>query len=119
MCLISVYPDAVGWIQSPNELIRGLSEFCADKWYDLGVQLDVPVSELKAIYSNNFAFGVKRCLSETLTWWYNNTESPGGANWGDICASLHAINEKALAAKVAKKHGKHMYTCPNKTVDPI
>ena len=107
--LISVYPHAVGWIQTPNELIKGLSGFHADKWYELGVELNVPVAELDVFHSNYIRSDrVKRCLSVTLTWWYENTESPGGANWGDICAALHAINEKALAAKVAKEHGKHI-----------
>ena len=105
--LISVYPHAIGWIQTPNELIRGLSGFHADKWHELGVELNVPVAELNVIHSNYIrSDGVKRCLSETLTCWYKNTESP---NWGDICAALHTINEKALAARVAKEHGKHLY----------
>ena len=100
---------SVGWIRSENELIREFSRFHADNWYNLGVQLNVPIRELRAINSNYIrSDGVKRCLSETLTWWYNNPESSGGVTWDSICVALHAVDEKALAAKLARKHGKHV-----------
>ena len=68
------------------------------------MQLNVPNSTLKAIEHNYMlAGGVGRCLSETLTSWYNNNRN---ASWNEICAALHTVNEVALAKKVAKNHGK-------------
>lgn len=99
----------IGWIKSENVLLKkGLEQFPADKWYQLGVALGVPVDELKTIQSGYIMLsgGVKRCLSETLEWWYRNT--PGGATWSDLCVALHAVDERALAKKVAKDHGNYM-----------
>ena len=93
-----------GKIPSENELIMGLSGLSATKWYKLGVALNLSDGTLNTIEVNNMnTYGVERCLSGTLIRWYNNT--PGGT-WGDICAALYAIDERVLARKVARAHGK-------------
>ena len=98
----------------------GLSEFSAANWHKLGVALSISDDTLKIFQANHMGtIGVDRCLSATLAHWYKNTT---GGTWGDICAALFAIDERALARKVAKNHGKYVavlrsvsmtrYQCP-------
>lgn len=99
------FPETVGGIEDETTLIKDLAKFPSAKWHELGVQLNVPLDQLQTIQSNHVqSGGVKRCLAETLGWWYKNNRR--GATWGDICAALHAVEEGHLATKVAKAHGK-------------
>ena len=108
MVLISLFSSCTsGRIEDESTLIKGLSRFPPAKWHQFGLELSVPVSTLKGFEHDYLQRGGgKRCLIETLEWWYNNTR--GSATWGDICAALHAVEEGVLAAKVAKEHGKRL-----------
>ena len=99
------FPETVGGIEDENTLIKDLARFPPAKWHELGLQLNVPLDQLRIIQSNHMQNGgVMRCLVETLGWWYKNNRH--GATWGDICAALHAVEEGSLATKVARTHGK-------------
>ena len=105
MSLIST----IGRILSETPLLKGLNKFPPSKWHQLGVQLNIPASTLTTFESNYMLNGgVKRCLTETLVWWYHNTTS---ASWNQICAALHTVNEEVLAKKVARDHGKLSTHC--------
>ena len=106
MVLLSLFSSCTaGRIKDDSTLIKGLLKFPTPKWYQFGLELNVPSGILKGIEHDYIQRGgVKQCLNETLIWWYNNTR--GCATWGDICTALHAVEEGALAAKVAKEHGK-------------
>ena len=105
MSLIST----IGRILSETSLLKGLNKFPPSKWHQLGVQLNIPASTLTTLESNYMLNGgVKRCLTETLVWWYNNTTS---ASWNQICAALHTVNEEVLAKKVARDYGKLSTHC--------
>ena len=102
--MISRLIFSAGKIHTPNALLKGLSKFTSARWRDLGVELNVPTTRLKEIEYNYIKLpdGAKRCLDETLEWWYNNNPD---ATWNDICAALHAIHAVTLATDVAREHG--------------
>ena len=100
----------VGKIFTANALIRGLSKFPTTKWRELGVELNIPINKLNEIEYNfvKLPNGVKRCLDETLEWWFNNKPD---TTWNDICAALHAIHASTVATEVAREHGKLYLVC--------
>ena len=74
-----------------------------DKWYHLGVQLKVPISDLKAIrtqYLNN----PDDCLLEMLSCWLSNTTpSP---TWQTVVDALccAAIGRQQVADNIKRKY---------------
>lgn len=81
-----------------------LSLYPSANWHKLGMALNISADTLRTIETNYMnSYGVERCLSEALIWWYKN--NPDGV-WGDICTALYAVGSKVLAKKVASKHGK-------------
>jgi len=74
---------------------------CCTKWYDLGVQLKVPVDTLKT-----FEIDCQHCsdqLREVITTWLKNGENP---TWWAILEALRSpvIGEANLAKKIHQEH---------------
>ena len=77
--------------------INALNPVC-DKWYRIGVQLEVPISNLK-----NIARDSMDPLCDTLDFWMRNDPS---ASWRCLVDALKApsVGEKQLAKTVEEKY---------------
>ena len=97
--------------QKPKELdLDDLETLCEElrsikrRWYNIGVQLQVPVADLQRIeseYKNDHS----TCLRQMLIKWLET----GSANWGALIDALqapivHGDENKALAEVLLKKY---------------
>ena len=78
----------------------------ADKWYFLGVQLQVPIETLKCIRKENLS--VSECLLEMLIVWLKCTNPP--STWNILIEALESppVGETLLAQQLRDKY------CPRK-----
>ena len=68
------------------------------RWYELGLQLDVPPTELNKI---RYQYGDPNvCLREMLMYWLKQTESP--PSWSALVTALRrrSVGENVLALKL-------------------
>ena len=74
------------------------------KWYNIGVQLDVPTFQLKNIEKKTS--DLMDQLRDTLDYWMNHNFSP---SWRHLVDALRApsVDEKRLAEEIEEK-----YCCP-------
>ena len=74
----------------------------ADKWYSLGVQLQVPIESLKCIETEHHQ--MNRCLLEMLTVWLKCTTPP--PTWNILTEALESppVGERLLAQKLRDKY---------------
>lgn len=77
--------------------INELHAVC-DKWYEIGVQLEVPILDLKSISLDSMD-----PLCDTLYCWMRNVPSP---SWRCLADALKAplVGEKQLAEEIEKKY---------------
>ena len=75
----------------------------AQDWYELGVQLGIEPHTLKQIESDHQSKGVRRLLSEMVTFWLDNCENK---SWTKIAAALRKIGQCKLAAKIGWYDGQ-------------
>ena len=77
--------------------INALNPVC-DKWYKIGVQLEVPVPNLK-----NIARDSMDPLCDTLDYWMRNGPSP---SWSCLVDALKvpSVGEKQLAKTLEEKY---------------
>ena len=83
----------------PKELNRYVTEM-ATKYYDIGLELEIPDSQLRIIKNdNNFHNDQEKCR-EMLTMWLANDKS---ATWKKLCDTLQKehIGLKVHAEKIA------------------
>ena len=87
--------------ESPSvaALLRELKR--VKNWHMLGIYLDVPPEELKAI-SQQFlnAEGIDRCKAELFELWLKLTPN---ASWDDVVSALEGISEKRLAEEIKSR----------------
>ncbi len=89
-----------------------LSDMLADLhqvvgWLLLGIHLDVPLSDLQKI-RHQFNENVDQCKTEMLIT-YSKLKEP---SWVDIVDALRRSGERALAVRLARKHGNDCHlTC--------
>ena len=79
---------------------QAISEECAHKWFDLGLQLDVPAKKLRNIEKdcpNNCQDAMKKMIQEWLDLCPNPT-------WRIIVSSLRKIGMIALANDVEREY---------------
>ena len=83
--------------------INALHSVC-DKWYTIGVQLEVPTFELRNIVKKSVHSMDQLC--DTLDYWMNKVSSP---TWRHLVDALKApsVSENRLAEEIEKK-----YCCP-------
>ena len=72
----------------------------ADKWEDIGIQLDIDEDLLCKVKSDNH--GDKNCLREMLRIWLKR-ESPQ-SSWTDLAEGLEYLEEEDLAKKLKEKY---------------
>ena len=77
--------------------INALNSVC-DKWYKIGVQLEVPLPNLK-----NIARDSMDPLCDTLDYWMRNSPSP---SWKHLVGALEALSvgETQLAKALEEKY---------------
>ena len=68
-----------------------------DKWYKIGVQLEVPISNL------NIASNSVDPLCNTLDYWMRNTPSPSWSHIVDVLKTPR-VGEKRLAQEIEEKY---------------
>lgn len=83
-----------------GEILKQLDGVIA-LWLPLGVQLNVPYSDLQVI-SCNHRGDARRCMMEMIQSWLNNTLDP---KWSTIVQALAKIGHKRLAHKIALNYG--------------
>ena len=80
--------------------INALHSVCP-KWYNIGVQLEVPSFQLKIIEKKSS--DLMDQLRDTLDYWMNNNPS---ASWRHLVYALKApsVGEKRLAEQIKEEH---------------
>ena len=80
--------------------INALHSVC-DKWYTIGVQLEVPTFELRNIVKKSVHSMDQLC--DTLDYWMNKVSSP---TWRHLVDALKApsVGENRLAEEIEKKY---------------
>ena len=88
------------------ELVEELKQVV--DWFHLGLYLEVPEHELKII-DRNYPQDTKRCRTEMLSWWMNNTL---WKKWATIVQALEKTGSKVLACNIALKYGTTLLIHP-------
>ena len=94
-------------IDGVEDLLQGMRDFPANKWFELGSNLGVKKDDLDIIHSDkSLQSGVQRCKLEMLDKWFKS--SRGTPTWANVYDALCAVNvnEKRLAVQIATKYGK-------------
>ena len=73
----------------------------ADKWEDIGIQLDIDVKLLDKVNSENGGDS-KKCLKEMLKMLVNNEDLQ--PSWTDLVEALWYLEEEALAQQLKDKY---------------
>ena len=74
-----------------------------EKWFELGVYLDVPVDQLKKIESSYHQRDLERCKIDMLQYWLDNDVN---VSWKNVAQALEEIDHHVLAETV-----KQQYLC--------
>ena len=82
-----------------KEIQNELREVTAAKWYQLGVQLEIPSSTLKTMESN-YPCDVHRCMTEVLDWWLRNAPE---RSWEKLTEALEAMGGYRILVKKLRK----------------
>jgi len=95
---MSTHPVGQGDLKSLHSELHPV----ADKWYSLGVQLQVPIESLKSIRRENLP--MTECLLEMLTVWLKCTNPP--PTWNILTEALESppVSEKLLAQQLKDKY---------------
>ena len=83
--------------------LREVREFLYDvrlKWYDIGIELNIPLTELDDI-KKKYNDDSSDCLREMVRVWLNSKSFETPPTWKALADALEAkaISKKALAAK--------------------
>ena len=89
-----------GTVPTLKAAINALHSVC-HKWYNIGVQLEVPTFQLKNIEKKSSDSMDQ--LHDTLEYWMSNDSS---ASWKHLVDALKApsVGENRLAGEIEKKH---------------
>ena len=75
-------------------------------WYTLGIQLEVPVRELKAIEAK-YHGDINRCKQETLTVWLKKKHIINPfKEWKKMVGALRRMDEIGLADRLANAYSR-------------
>ena len=74
----------------------------AEKWFEIGTQLNVPQSQLRQFEQHHSNKAPTRLLNEVIYYWIKNGEN---VSWECIITALKSdyIQERGLAEKLTKK----------------
>ena len=87
-----------------NNLVKKLSGFDSSKWRGLGLQVDVPHSQLSTIATNvaGRADAQKEALISTVDYWLRNDTN---ASWEKLATAVEKCDHTVLANKIRKSVG--------------
>ena len=94
-------------IEGVEDLLQGMRDFPANKWFELGSNLGVKKADLDNIHSDkSLQSGVERCKLEMLDKWFKSSRDT--PTWAKVYDALCAVNvsEKRLAVEIATEYGK-------------
>ena len=85
-----------------NNVVKELREFDNSKWRDLGLQVDVPHSQLSTIATNvaGKADAQKEALISTVDYWLRNDEY---ASWEKLATAVEKCDHAVLANKIRRR----------------
>ena len=96
----SVYFSAASTPLTLKEIQNNLSEVAAAKWYQLGLQLEIPTATLSTLESDH-PRDSQRCMTEILNWWVENAQE---CSWEKLIEALEAMGGyRALVERLRKK----------------
>ena len=91
-----------------EDLMHHLKDI-VEHWYELGVQLDVPINTLKEIRCNNPS-DVYQCKLLMLQEWQRQpTLKP---SWCTLVDALYKMEENAIADRVSQQFSELVYSSP-------
>ena len=77
-----------------------MRELTAAKWYQLGVQLEIPPATLSTIQCDH-PYDVQGCMTEVINRWLRNTPE---CSWEKLAQAVEAMGDyAALAEKLRQK----------------
>ena len=83
-----------------KEIQNELREMTAAKWYQLGIQLEIPPVTLSTIESDH-RYDTGRCLTEVINRWLRNAPE---CSWAKLAKAVEAMGDyAALAYKLRQK----------------
>ena len=97
--IINFYVSAFDASLSSKNLFNATSEI-SDKWYTLGVQLDIKSHNLRSIESHG-TFSVDKCRHEMFDVWI---QSDPNASWEKLVEALNTMDYHCLAQSVQTKY---------------
>ena len=96
--------------------VRGALYEVRAKWYDIGIELKLPIGTLKTIKKDNPQ--ANDCLTEMCIQWLNHNSCP---SWEDLTKALESppVGEKHMAQQLRDKYCRggeevisHVYSTP-------
>ena len=82
-----------------KDLMHHLKDI-VERWYQLGVQLDVPISKLNEVRCNNSSDVYQCKLLMLQEWQRRSTLKP---SWCTLVDALHKMEENVIANKIAQQ----------------
>ena len=83
------------------KLLHGELYKVADKWEDIGIQLDIDVDMLQKVKSENQGDS-KKCLTEMLKLLVKKEDLQ--PSWSDVVKALECLEEEKLAQQLRDKY---------------
>ena len=90
-----------------KEIQNELSEMAAAKWYQLGMQLEIPPATLSTIKSNH-PCDAQHCMTEVVNRWLENAPE---CSWAKLAQAVEAIGGYAVLAEKLKQKGEYQHLC--------
>ena len=93
-----------------------MNEVAAAKWYQLGIQLEIPVATLSNIEYEH-PRDAQRCMTEILNWWLQNAPE---CSWEKLTEALEAMGGyRALVERLRKKVSTNIFVFSTATYSHI
>ena len=89
------------------EIQNELNEMAAAKWYQLGMQLEIPPVTLSTIESDH-PRDAQRCMTEVVNRWLRNAPE---CSWAKLAQAVEAMDGYAVLAEKLKQKGQYLHLC--------
>ena len=82
-----------------KEIQNELNELTAAKWYQLGIQLGIPLATLSTIEIDH-PHDAQRCMTEVINWWLQNAPE---RSWTKLAEAVEAMGGYTVLAERQKQ----------------
>ena len=89
------------------EIQNELNEMAAAKWYQLGMQLEIPPATLSTI-EHDHPHDAQRCMTEVVNRWLRNAPE---CSWAKLAQAVEAMDGYAVLAEKLKQKGQYLRLC--------